>query len=272
MSNQDNQDLPTKHLENSDKNSTSNGKTSFKQTPIPYRNKSGEPMTYFVLSEDGNDHIKVSRTECLTRIEEPDNPYPQRWFVDEESGLVVRLPRNEKGENIARENMTSVWREAKYNERKFSCADKGSSRCPKRCSNCPIREECESKHKSTNGTGCGKKCEYCNLSNTSRTVELDMHFGRDEDLGENESHFEPVDPSNFEATLEDAVLLSFLNGALEKLSPKDRDLIDALFYQEMTERQYAKNIGVKQSKGINKRKQRILRDLRKDDSLNSFHE
>lgn len=245
---------------------------SFKSTPIPYRSKSGEPMSYYILSEDGNDHIRVSRSECHTRIEAPDNPYPQRWFVDEESGLVVRLPRNEKGESIARENMNSVWREAKYNERKCSCADKGSSRCPKNCSNCPIKKDCESKHKSANGLNCGKKCEYCNLSNTSRTVELDMFFGRNEDIGDTEAHFEPADPTDIEATLEDTALLSFLNTALAKLSQKDQKLITALFYQGMTERQFAVKQGVKQSKGVNKRKKRILRDLSRDDSLKDFHD
>lgn len=244
---------------------------SFKNTPIPYHSKSGGPMSYYILSENGNEHIKVSRSECLARIEDPNNLYPQRWFVDEESGLVVRLPHNEKGESVARENMDSVWREAKYNERKFACVDKGSSRCPKNCSNCPTREDCASKHKSTNGLNCGKKCEYCNLSNMSRTVELDMFFGRDDAIEETETHFEPADPSDIEATLEDTALLSFLNTALAKLSQKDQELITALFYQGMTERQFAVKQGVKQSKGVNKRKKRILRDLSRDAFLKNFH-
>lgn len=92
-------------------------KKSFKPTPIPHRSTFGEPMQYYILSEDGERQTKVTRAECLVRAEEPDNPYPQRWFVDEESGLVVRLPRTAKGDELARVNMRSVWRETKYQER-----------------------------------------------------------------------------------------------------------------------------------------------------------
>ena len=94
---------------------------SFKPTPIPHRTKSGEPMAYYILSEDGAQEFKVPRAECLARSEEPEKPFPQRWYVDEESGLVVRLPRNQMGEDLARENMRSIWREQKYQERKFQC-------------------------------------------------------------------------------------------------------------------------------------------------------
>lgn len=90
---------------------------SFKPTPIPHRSKFGEPMQYYILSEDGEWQTKVTRAECLARAEVSDNPYPQRWFVDEESGLVVRLPRTAKGDELARVNMRSVWRETKYQER-----------------------------------------------------------------------------------------------------------------------------------------------------------
>ena len=78
---------------------------SFKPTPIPHRTKSGEPMAYYILSEDGAQEFKVPRAECLARSEEPEKPFPQRWYVDEESGLVVRLPRNQMGEDLARENI-----------------------------------------------------------------------------------------------------------------------------------------------------------------------
>ncbi len=81
---------------------------SFKLTPIPHRAKNGEPMAYYILSEDGEQESKVTRAECLSRTEEPENPFPQRWFVDEESGLVLRLPRNKMGEDLARYNMRSI--------------------------------------------------------------------------------------------------------------------------------------------------------------------
>ena len=89
---------------------------SFKSTPVPYRSKFGEPMSYYILAEDGT-QTRVARTECLAHAEESDTPYPQRWFVDEESGLVIRLPRTVESEKIARENMRFIWRESKHQER-----------------------------------------------------------------------------------------------------------------------------------------------------------
>lgn len=89
---------------------------SFKPTPIPYRSVYGEPMRYVIVNDDGADRT-VSRAECLAAPDASDNPYPQRWFVDEESGLVIRLPRTANGEAQARENMRYIWREKKHEER-----------------------------------------------------------------------------------------------------------------------------------------------------------
>ena len=103
-------------------------KKTFKPTPISHRAKSGEPMSYYILSEDGTQHTKVTRAECLARTEEPGIELPQRWFVDEESGMVVRLPRNKMGEDLARENMQFIWREAKRIERNCSCVCKNTDK------------------------------------------------------------------------------------------------------------------------------------------------
>jgi hypothetical protein len=73
-------------------------------------------MRYYILFED-DAQTKVSRAECLALAEKSDSPYQQRWFVDEESGLVIRLPRTAKGDKLARDNMRDIWREAKYQER-----------------------------------------------------------------------------------------------------------------------------------------------------------
>ncbi len=74
------------------KKQANQSKKSFKPTPIPHRTKFGEPMAYYTLSDDGKIHTEVSRSVCLAHTDETDNPFPQRWYVDEESGLVVRLP------------------------------------------------------------------------------------------------------------------------------------------------------------------------------------
>lgn len=50
--------------------------------------------------------------------------------------------------------------------------------------------------------------------------------------------------------------------AISKLSKKDQDLIYALFYEEKTERDYAKQVGVYPS-AVHSRKIRILKKLKK---------
>jgi RNA polymerase sigma factor (sigma-70 family) len=59
----------------------------------------------------------VTRAACLARAGARDGLPPQRWFVDAESGLVVRLPRTERSDELSRFNMRSNWREAKRAER-----------------------------------------------------------------------------------------------------------------------------------------------------------
>jgi len=88
--------------------------TNYKHTPIPNRAADGRPMSFFIVDEDGTT-TTVSRDECLKR-DSDGTAFP--FFVDEASGRVVRLPRSEFGELIARENMRSVWREQKQTQRR----------------------------------------------------------------------------------------------------------------------------------------------------------
>ena len=148
--------------------------SNFKQTSIPFLTKSGTPMSYFTLSEDDT-HTKVTGAECLAPAEQSDNIYPQRWFVDEESGLVVRLPRNAKSEELARDNMRFFWAEAKRQERRCACIARGSKRCPVKCYNCRMSDYCNSTHKETDGLKCAKKCEICTLS--QRGLDSDETLG-----------------------------------------------------------------------------------------------
>ena len=67
-------------------------------------------------------------------------------------------------------------------------------------------------------------------------------------------------------SVEDIVIqkisLEKLHMALSKLSKKDQDLIYALFYEEKTERDYAKQVGVYPS-AVHSRKIRIIKKLKK---------
>ena len=240
---------------------------SFKPTPIPHRSKFGESMQYYVLSDDGEQESKVTRATCLARTEEPENPFPQRWFVDEDSGLVVRLPRNQKGEELARDNMRYIWREDKKQERKVSCIAECSNRCPITCEKCPMGTTCESKHRAKRGLSCVKKCESCSFIQP-REVELDKTYATDN--GDSIPHFEPADKHDIESMLEEKALLDTLYAALATLAQEDLDLIKDIFWQGKTERELAPLLGYKQSKSVNKRKHKILEILRQNEALKDF--
>ena len=68
--------------------------------------------------------------------------------------------------------------------------------------------------------------------------------------------------TSVEETAIKAVMVEQLKGSLELLSVDEIEMINALFYQGFTEREYAKNTGVPQ-KTINDRKLRTLRKLKK---------
>lgn len=242
---------------------------SFKPTPIPHRAKNGEPMAYYTLSDDGKIHTEVSRSVCLARIDEYNSLFPQRWYVDEESGLVVRLPRNQKGEELARDNMRYIWREDKKQERKASCIAECSNRCPITCAKCPMDATCESKHKVKSGLSCVKKCESCSLIR-AREVELDKTY--DTDSGDSIPRFEPVHEHDIENMLEEKALLDTLHAALATLTKRDRDLIKDRVILEKTVRELAPKYGFKSSRSITVHERRILEILRNDEGLKKFFE
>ena len=233
-------------------------KKTFKPTLIPHRTKSGEPMSYYILSEDGKQETKVTRAECLARTEVPDGELPQRWFVDEESGMVVRLPRNKMGEDLARENMQFIWREAKRIERNCSCVFKNT-------------DKCEGWKPDADGM---VKCDCCQHTNLSRTVELDMHFQiANSGYGDGpEARFEPADPIDIQSVIEDQALLDTLYAALATLAKEDLDLIKEIFWSGKTERELAPLLGLKEPKSVNKRKHKILEILRTNPALKGFFE
>lgn len=68
--------------------------------------------------------------------------------------------------------------------------------------------------------------------------------------------------TNVEEMAIKVVMVGQLKERLELLSADELEIIHALFYQGLTEREYAKNVGIPQ-KTINDRKARILRKLKK---------
>lgn len=163
---------------------------------------------YYAQNENG-EYIPVSRKACFAPAEPPteDKPYKQRWFYDPEAGYAVRLERNKQNEDIHRLNDTSLKKEERYRDRKFSCVWKDTS-------------------------NCNQDCIKCIRKNTCRTVELDKTWAN-ENSDEMKSIFDPIDETQSIAEiLEDKELFSALASALEKLSAKDMELFYCLMYKE----------------------------------------
>lgn len=219
-------------------------KKSFKPTPIPHRTKFGEPMQYYVLSVDGKQEIKVIRSVCLAHTDESDSPFPQRWYVDDESGIVIRLPRNQTSEELARENMRFAWREQKYQERKSQCVWRDTNKCSQKCEDCKFR--------------------------ASRTVELDKPLRNEADGEGADTYFEPSDPTDIAEILEQKALLDTLYAALATLAQEDLNLIKDRFVLEKTVRDLAPKYGFKSSRSISVHERRILGILRNDEALKEF--
>ena len=72
---------------------------------------------------------------------------------------------------------------------------------------------------------------------------------------------DPTAASVEEAAI-DLIIADKLHRCIDQLPREDRALIQALFFDGLSEREYAKDIGLSQ-KGINKRKRRILCKLLK---------
>ena len=92
-----------------------------------------------------------------------------------------------------------------------------------------------------------------------KEVRDDMEYSLDalEDVGfEAESGDKLIDE-----IVADKLLLDELYAALDELSDDERSLIDALYFDEKSERSFADEIGLSQ-KAVNKRRHRVLGKLR----------
>jgi RNA polymerase sigma factor (sigma-70 family) len=76
-----------------------------------------------------------------------------------------------------------------------------------------------------------------------------------------EDGFGYADSSSVPDLVEDKLELELLASALDKLTPEEKSLIRALFYDERTVRDYAAEIGISHQ-AVVKRKQKILDKLR----------
>jgi RNA polymerase sigma factor (sigma-70 family) len=108
----------------------------------------------------------------------------------------------------------------------------------------------------SNGRGgtkrCTDDCSKCDKRRTGSVLSLDKFIDDGYEITA------PVDLAEFVA---DKLLLEQLVAALDELEPDERSLIDALFYNAHTERDYAAEIGISHQ-AVGKRKHKIIEKLR----------
>ena len=109
---------------------------------------------------------------------------------------------------------------------------------------------------------------YYSIERHTRTLdEKDIRNGKVlySDLDTDELLGEDMIPDMTSERVEDSAIYSILRVKLHQylgmLPPQDMELIQALYFECMTEREYAQQIGISQ-KGVNKRRQKVLDKLR----------
>ncbi len=111
------------------------------------------------------------------------------------------------------------------------------------------RERREHRCRDAKGVRCNGVCSQCQYSCSGKPASLEQ---MEEEVG-----FTPADEFSVEAIIEQKMMIEALYAALDMLDELDRQIIDLLFYRELTERKVAELVGMSQ-KGVNRRKQKIL--------------
>ena len=93
---------------------------------------------YYEMLPNGME-TEVTRRACFAPAEDPTqaNPFKQRWYYDPEASYVIRLPRNQMGDDLGKRNAADLKATERYQARKvencpgeldrpISCGDDGS--------------------------------------------------------------------------------------------------------------------------------------------------
>ncbi len=113
------------------------------------------------------------------------------------------------------------------------------------------RKERAKRCRNENGYRCTKDCKSCPKLRDGGDLSLDRF---------SDDGFDITDPVDVAELVADKLLLEMLAAVLDDLEPDERSLIDALFYRERTERDYAAEIGISHQ-AVGKRKQKVIEKL-----------
>jgi len=114
------------------------------------------------------------------------------------------------------------------------------------------RRERAKRCRDENGFRCTKDCRTCEKTRDGSVLSLDKF---------NDEGYEVADSVDLAELVADKLLLEQLVKALEDLDPDERSLINGLFYNDRTERDYASEVGISHQ-AVGKRKQKVIEKLR----------
>lgn len=74
---------------------------------------------YYEMHPNGME-TEVTRRVCFAPTEDstPANPFKQRWYYDPEASYVIRLPRNQMGDDLGKRNAADLKSSERYQVRK----------------------------------------------------------------------------------------------------------------------------------------------------------
>ena len=119
-------------------------------------------------------------------------------------------------------------------------------------------------------TGSDRKMKYCEFDlkterkrKDKRTEAVTVSPAKEDSLErlEESQHYLSAEAS-LEQDLIERDELERLRSSLKRLEPKERELVQALFFEQKTERQYAKSLGISQ-KAVNKRWHKVRLKIKK---------
>ena len=75
---------------------------------------------YYEMLPNGTE-TEVTRRTCFASAEDPTlaNPFKQRWYYDPEASYVIRLPRNQMGDDLGKRNAADLKATERYQVRKI---------------------------------------------------------------------------------------------------------------------------------------------------------
>ena len=75
---------------------------------------------YYEILPNGTE-TEVTRRTCFAPAEDPTmtNPFKQRWYYDPEASYVIRLPRNQTGDDLGKRNAADLKAAERYQVRKI---------------------------------------------------------------------------------------------------------------------------------------------------------